>query len=175
MRPGFLLLGLVIQLPVAAKDKTASEWKELSPKDAGYSVLMPGTSVAQTETIRLPSGPTEVSMFVVERKKAETAYLVLFCEFPKSVLKTGTDERRLDYARDRAVAARKGKLVFEKKIKLGIYLGRELHFEVEGKGMVRQRLFAVKDKLFQLLVAGPRGLALGKDANRFLESFKIVP
>ncbi len=172
MRMRAVLLGLLALVLVAARDKDDA-WQDFTSKDGGFEVSMPGKPVEQKDSLRTPSGPLDLVMYVVERKKEETAYIAMFCEFPESVFKSGTDEKRLDYARNRAVASTKGKLVGEKKIKLGDYPGRELQFEVEGKGLVRQRMYAVKDKLYQLLVAGPKEAALGKDADRFLQSFKL--
>jgi hypothetical protein len=171
MRLQLLILALVAPLLLAAKEKEA--WKELAPKDAGFVVSMPGTFVEQKETLKLPSGPLELMIYFVERKKDETAFLVIWCEFPEAVFKGGTAEQRLDYARKRALASSKGKLVKETKIKLDGHPGRELHFEIEGKGLIRQRLYSVKDKLYQLLVSGPREMVMSKDADRFLDSIKL--
>jgi hypothetical protein len=173
MRLRLIALGLLIPLVAAAKDDKDA-WKELAPKDGGFVVMMPGTPVERKEEdLKTPSGPIELHIFEVERKKEETAYVVLYCEIPESALKNSTDEKRLDYAKKRAVAGTKGKLKVEKKLKLGSHPGRELHFEVEGKGLVRLRMYVVKDKLYQLLVAGPKNQVTSKDADKFLESFKL--
>ena len=130
-------------------------------------------SKRRQKPLRFASGSADLNLYVVERKKEETAYIVAYCEFPDAALKGGTDDQRLDYARNRAVASTKGKLLGQKKIKLDTYPGRELRFEVSGKGQVRQRMYAVKDKLCQLIVAGPKELADSKEAEKFLKSFKL--
>jgi hypothetical protein len=175
MRLRLLLLALIVPcLLVAGKDKDKDASKEFAPKDGGFVVSMPGTPLERKEEdLKTPSGPIELHIYEVERKKEETAYLVIFCELPETVFKNSTDEKRLDYARKRAVNTSKGKLKSDKKIKVGDLPGRELQFEVEGKGVVRQRLFVVKDKLIQLLVAGPKEKVLSKDADKFLVSFKL--
>jgi hypothetical protein len=176
MKKRLLILALgacLLSAPLKAREKGSASWKEVANKDGGFVVLMPGTAVSQTESLRTPSGPIDLVMYIVERKKEETVYIAMFCEMPENVFKMGTDEQRLDYARKRAVASTKGKLVSEKKIKLGTYPGRELVFELENKGQVRQRVYAVKDKLYQLLVSGPREQTTSKDADRFLDSFKL--
>jgi hypothetical protein len=176
VKTGRLILALTVPLLlVAAKEKDAAEWKELAPKDGGFSVMMPGAPIEQKESLRLPSGPVDLLIYAVERKRDETAFIAMYCELPEAVFKNGTNEKRLDYARNRAVAATKGKLTGEKKLKLGANPGRELLFEVEGKGQVRQVLYVVKDKLYQLLVAGPKEKTMSKDADRFLQSFKLKP
>ena len=174
MRMPCLVLGLTAASLLGSQDKDAA-WKEYASKEGRFVVLMPGVPVEQKENVKTPSGPIDLTMAVVERKKEETAYLVIFSEFPEAVLKKGTADQRLDYARNRAAASTKGKLTSEIKIRLGDYPGRELHLEVEGKGMVRLRMYAVKDRLYQLLVAGPKERALGKEADRFLTSFQLKP
>jgi hypothetical protein len=177
MRLRLLLPALIIPCMLAAgKDKDKNGWKEFTNKDGGFAVSMPGTPVERKEEdLRTPSGPIELHIFEVESKKDETAYLVIYCELPEAAFKNSTDEKRLDYARKRAVTASKGKLKSEKKIKVGDHAGRDLQFEVEGKGLVWQRLIVVKDKLYQLLVAGPKEKVLSKDADKFLQSFKLKP
>jgi hypothetical protein len=170
------LLALVVGLPfllAAAKDKDGDTWNELAPKDAGFSVSMPGTPIEQKESMRLPSGPVDLLICAVERKQEETAFIVTYCELPEAVVKKSTDEKRLNYARNRALSGSKAKLVSEKKVTLGDHLGRELVFDVEGKGRVRQVIYVVKNHLCQLLVAGPKDRTTSKDADRFLQSFKL--
>jgi hypothetical protein len=173
-----LIVGLALPLVLIAaktkdKEKGTAAWKEFTSKEGGFVVLMPGVPVEDKKALRLPSGPADLNLYVVERKKEETAYIVAYCELPETVLKNGTDENRLDYAQKRAVASTKGKLAGEKKIKLGTYPGRELRFEVEGKGEVRQRIYAAREKVYQLMVAGPKEMTDSKDADKFFQSFKL--
>jgi hypothetical protein len=169
------ILGLAALLQIAAKEKNGEAWKELAPKDAGFVVMMPGTPIEQKESLRLVSGPVELSIHAVERKQEETVFIAMYCELAEAVFKKGTTEQRLDYARNRAVANTRGKLASEKKIKLGAHPGRELVFEVEGKGQVRQVIYVVKNNLYQLLVAGPKEKTTSRDADRFFQSFKLKP
>jgi hypothetical protein len=180
MKVRLLLVGLGVSLLLIAaqkkeKGRAGSGWKTFTSKEGAFEVLMPGVPTEEKKTLQLGSGPTELNLFVVERKKEEAAYIVAYCEFPASALQGASPEERLNYARNRAVSRTRGKLAGEKKIKLGSFPGRELRFETEGKGLVRQRLFAVKDKLYQVMVAGPKETVLSREADKFLESFKLLP
>jgi hypothetical protein len=179
MKVRLLLIGLgVFLLLIAAqkkeKGRAGSGWKKFTSKEGAFEVLMPGIPSEEKKTLQLGSGSTDLNLFVVERKKEEAAYIVAYCEFPESSLQGASPEQRLDYGRNRAVSRSRGKLVVEKKIKLGSYPGRELRFETEGKGLVRQRMFAVKDKLYLVMVAGPKESAVSVEADKFLDSFKLL-
>src|SRR5207244_3119777 len=107
-------------------------------------------------------------------KKGEGSYVLVFADFSEAMLKGGSDEKRLDNARDGAVTSAKGKLKAEKRITLDKHPGRELHIEVEGKTAVRTRFYAVKNRLYQVLAVGTRELVFSKDTDRFLDSFKLT-
>ncbi len=165
---------LLIAAQKKDKGKAGSGWKSFTSKEGAFEVLLPGVPTEEKKTLQLGSGPTDLNLFVVERKQEETAYIVAYCEFPESALQGATPEQRLDSARNLALSRGRTKLVAQKKIKLGTHPGRELRFETEGKGQVRQRMFAVKDKLYQVMVAGPKEAVVSKEATRFLESFKLL-
>jgi hypothetical protein len=172
MKWRLLVLGFATCLQLGAKDKEPG-WRTVHSKEGRFVVLMPDEPLAQGERIRLLGCKTHLITYVVERKEQETAYIVLSCALPEAVLAKGSAERRLDRGRDLAVSRVHGQLVAEKKINLGDYPGRELSFAVEGKGLVRQRVYAVKGRLYQLLVAGPREVTGAKDADRFFQSFQL--
>jgi hypothetical protein len=71
------------------------------------------------------------------------------------------------------VARAKGKLHSDRPIRLDGYPGREFEIEVEGKVRIRTRLYAVKNRLYQLLITGPDEWLRSRDPGRFLESFQL--
>jgi hypothetical protein len=166
-----VLPSLLCFLPAAL---ASAAWQEFRSNERGFVVRLPGPPIEQQERVRLPSGPVSVNLLVVERKQEETAYLVISCKLPAAVLKGRSAEQCLNDARDHAVANTPGKLIREKEIKLGAFSGRELRFQVEGKGRVRQRIFAVKDTVYQLLIAGPKPATRSPDAAKFLASFHLL-
>lgn len=168
MRLGLVGIGLMLVGPWAGG-------KELTPKDAGFSVDMPGDAIETKQALGLPTGgKVEVKIFLVQLK-ADTNYIVSYCDLPAESLQGLTPDARLDRARDDAVAASKGKLVSDKKVKLGTDPGRDVVIELpEDKGFVRDRIYLVKTRLYQLVVTGDKGLVMGADAEKYLDSFKLT-
>ena len=71
------------------------------------------------------------------------------------------------------MASCKGKLKREKSLLLDTNPGRELTIEIEGKGMVVMRLYAVKNRLYQVMAVGPTDLVTSQDAQKFLTSLQL--
>ena len=68
----------------------------------------------------------------------------------------------------------KGKLLSEKNIKLGDTPGRETQIEVAGgKKLFRARVYLADQRMYQVVVFGTKKAATSKEADRFLDSFKL--
>ena len=150
-------------------------WTEFSSADGAFSVLMPGTPTEETQTEDTDLGPIDVHLFTFE--KGEVAYLVGYNVFPAAVVEAATPAVLLDSARDGQVETVKGTLVSETEITLGTYPGRDLEIQVEGSdgtSSLRSRLFMVGDRLYQLVVGGPKGQSTSADTIKFLDSFELV-
>jgi hypothetical protein len=166
---------LVVLLPAVALpwQPAPLEWKELTPKDGSFSVFLPGTPTEHKKTVMSPSGMVEVVLFEVAVPPADGKFVAGYSEFPEASIKPGTEDKRLDNARDGAIASAKGKLVRQKNLLLDKYPGREVVIKIEGKATVLLRLFAVKNRLYQLVVVGNEELLASKEAEKFLKSFKL--
>jgi hypothetical protein len=46
--------------------------------------------------------------------------------------------------------------------------------EVDGKKIFRGRVYLVGQRLYQVVIFGPKELASSKDAEKFLNSFELV-
>ena len=169
-----LSLSLLV-LPLAvAQSPIQAEWKAFSPKDGAFTVLFPGTPTDHKKTITAPGGPLEVLYYELELPGDDGRLLVGYSEFAASSIKAGTEDKRLDNARDGAVNSTKGKLKREKSLLLdNTHPGRELVIEIEGKATVLVRLYAVKNRLYQVVVAGNVERVTSQDAAKFLSSFKL--
>jgi hypothetical protein len=150
-------------------------WTEFSSTDGAFSVLMPGTPTEQTQTQDTDWGPIEVHMFTVEQ--GDVAYLVGYNVFPAAVIQAVSPAQLLDSARDGQVETVKGTLLSEEVITLDANPGRDLEIQVEGEdgtSSLRSRLFLVGDRLYQLVVAGPKGQSTSSNTIKFLDSFELV-
>ena len=169
-----LSLAILVSAIAVARAQDA-EWKPFTSDKGRFTATFPGKPMEQFQSVKLPGGKSvEVVLYVLELKKGEGSLAVGFTDYPAEVFKTGTDDKRLEHARDGAVLSAKGKLRSEKKITLGSAAGRELLIESETRGNVRTRLFAVKNRLYQAMVVGPKKLVDSKEASKFLDSFQIA-
>ncbi len=149
-----------------------TSWQSYSSKEDGFTALFPGTVTKRQQTATGPDGKLEGRGFVCE-VKGGGAYLVSVTEYPDSTA-AGSPERRLTNARNGAVDSVKGKLLHERKIKLGDVPGRELWIESERAGLIHTRIYAAGPRLCQTLVIGPKDFVETKDAARFLDSFRVI-
>jgi hypothetical protein len=149
------------------------DWKTFSPKEGGFTVLMPAIPVEDKQDVMTPSGNVTVTLHFHEVKN-EGSLVVSVSDLPAAAFKAGTDESRLDNAREHAIQGAKGRLKSEKRITSAGFPGRDLMIESDAKGgaAVRTRIFAVKQH--QVIAVGSKTFVSGKDADRFLNSFKLM-
>ena len=78
-------------------------------------------------------------------------------------------------AQEKVQKSMQGKLVRSKEIALEKqYPGREYEFEIPtAAGQYRSRSYLVKGRLYQVIVVGKREFVASKDADRFMDSFKL--
>ncbi len=149
-------------------------WKPFSSPAGHFTVLLPGVPLEQKQSVKTSIGTVELILFILEVKKAQGSYVVGYSELPEPAVQVGTEEKRLDNARDGAVASAKGKLKSEKRIALQGHHGRDLLIEVDGKHVIRTRFYAVKNRLYQVLAVGPADWVAARESSKFLDSFKLT-
>ena len=170
------LWALLVSAATVTAGDTLTEFKW----DAGKcKVLLPGKAQETIQKGTSADGtPVETHMLQVEGGGGRHVYLVAFT--PNPALANASDdvkEKALDGGRDAAVSSTKGKLVAgtDKKIKLdNAHPGREFQVEVPILGIYRAQLYVVGDRLYQLVVAGPKDVALSDNADKFFKSFKLT-
>jgi hypothetical protein len=147
---------------------TEPEWQEVVWRKGDCVALMPGKPTATTQPTK---DKIDVHYMVVEIKPG--AYAMSYSVIP--VLKGANQEtitKFLDGGRDGAVG--KNKLVKEDKITHGTYQGREILVELPASTFTRSQVFIVEDRIYHLLVLGPKDMVSSKDADKFFESFKLL-
>jgi hypothetical protein len=147
------------------------QMREYTSPDGQFKVLFPGKPKEETQ---LGIGGLMKKVSVSRR---DGAYVVTAQE-----VKIAPDaapavlEDRLDGVRNGAVSNIRGKLLREEKITLaGRYPGRDIVAEMpEQVGLLRDRLYLVGDRLYQVMVMGRREWVESPDAQRFLDSFTLT-
>jgi len=72
------------------------------------------------------------------------------------------------------LAATKGKLVRQAKIEQSGFDGREVVTLLPDHKVMRQRMFMVGNRFYQVLYGGPAGSETEADVETFMESFKLL-
>jgi len=159
--------------PAAKEEKPG--WKKFTSREGGFSVLMPGTPVAKREAVPTPLGPIATYFFSLEVQQG-TNLTVSFAEVPQGLLGLeGVDDLLLTMARDAAVKQVDGKLLKDEPVKLNQRIpGREFQIDVGLGSILRMRVFLVQNRVYQIVAAGPKDYATGKDADKFLDSFTLM-
>src|SRR5262245_19463183 len=90
------------QVAASAKQATAG-WQEYKSAQGKYSVLMPGTPTETKRTPNTEAGPLDA--YITYWSDDITAYVVMFSDYPKSVVKNEKPDQVLDNMRDGAVSS----------------------------------------------------------------------
>jgi hypothetical protein len=149
--------------------------KDFASKEGKFSVAFPGKPEESTKEADSAAGKLTFTNYTYS--DGDSALLVMYCDYPADVRKQKGAEKVLDDARDGGVKSAKGKLTDEKKRTIGKDKnpGRELLIQLpDGKLYFRSRIYLVGDRLYQVIVVGPEKYATGKDADAFLDSFKLA-
>ncbi|MCI0459781.1 MAG: hypothetical protein L0Z62_22755 [Gemmataceae bacterium] len=168
----FLLI-LSLAAVAAGQDSPPREWKPFAPPSGRFTVLMPGSPIEQKEKAKTSTGEVEVTLFVLELK-GEGTFAVGYSELPPAAARSGLEQRRLDNARDGVIATSKGRLLSERPLPLKKFPGRELQIQAQDETRIRTRLYAVRNRLYQLMAVGPAAWTESREAIRFLESFRLT-
>lgn len=159
-------------LAASARGDDSSQWKEFVAKEGQFKVSMPGAPKQNKLDTESDFGKGVLYMNVVVAGK--TMYAANYSDFPAEV-KKATLKQVYDSSRDGAVTNMDGKLVSEKDVKLGEHPGREIRIDVaEGKRLFRVRVYLVDQRLYQVVVFGTPEAATSKEADKFLDSFKLT-
>src|SRR5262249_418176 len=135
------------------------------------SVSMPAEPMAKKQSVKTATGVLHVVMHVADGRN-DSNFVVSYCDLPASDVKKDID-KRLDQARDGAVAKVRGKLRSEDVIKLKGHRGREIVIEKDGEVVVKMRIYLVKNRLYQVMVLGNTNVFATKDVSNFLDSFRL--
>jgi hypothetical protein len=144
-------------------------WKAVESKAGRFSAAMPSMPIEKTQTVATATAKLQVTLFIAEGR-TDGSFVVSYTDYAEADLKIGTVEKRLDLARDGAVASAGGKLKSEKAIELSGNLGRELVIEKDAAIVARLRLYFVDRRLYQVMVLGNAPV---KDVSVFFDSFRL--
>jgi hypothetical protein len=156
------------------------DWKEVSSKDGGFSVALPGTPEKDSEALDLPPfGKTQVSSIIGHLKQGQCLFMAQYNAFPRQITKDKDIEGLFDATRDRMLKDEPGlKKVGEQRISWKENPGKEFDYKADsrkGKLVVKQRVYLVNHQRFYVLWGmAADDVASATNVDAFLDSFKLV-
>jgi hypothetical protein len=155
--------------------KTPAGWTDYTSKEGGFTVSMPpGKVVDLNQQANSPAGKMTVYVHSVELPGGAGAFIVMYTDCPPAVMAAGADKIFED-AKGRIAGSGKGtKITNESKIKIEDHPGREWTIDIPGQGLLKDRIFLVKNRLCQLIASGSPDKMPAKDIQAFFDSFRLT-
>jgi serine/threonine protein kinase len=156
--------------------ETFAAWETFSPAGQGFSVRLPGQPRTVTRKQQTMRGEVEQTEHTLSATPFH--YSITYADFPGKLIQKDEVDEALDLARDGAVKAVKGaKLREYTRVELDGHPGRELVIEItdgEKSATLRGRFYLVKQRLYQVLVAGNTADMKRPEVAYFLRSFRLT-
>ncbi len=153
--------------------KPVDHWRAFSPPGGRFSILLPGPAVEQIP--KTTTGFEAKKYTIVSAMSNFSGLSVAYADQPDRSGFQADTNKIFDALREQARVDLRGQLLGEKQITLQGYPGRELRFLIADGHTVLQRIYLVNKRLYSLLIiAGSKGID-SPDAERFMNSFKVLP
>jgi hypothetical protein len=179
MRPSLALALAALLALSACEPSTDSEpapgWQEFMPEGGGFSVLMPGTPVRETQSDTSSFGAIDTIIFELPREGDPLSYRVQYTDMPPAVLGLLRSVQTLLVARQKKLAYDlNATLLGEVEyIFLGEYPGQHFKLKLPDGSLGTYRIFYVDHRLYQLSVRTHADGVGAEQVSRFLDSFKL--
>jgi hypothetical protein len=154
---------------------TPESWKEFSPKDGRFKVLLPDTPAATVQTLESPFGRLDMHTFVMQ---TFAYYVIGYVDFPE---KDGIRDAKTFLRGSQAghLAATKSELLEEKIENRFGFPGRSFKARVPGGYVKHVRLHLIKNRYYIIFIAVPEKAPSAETRKfyeetvaKFLDSFK---
>jgi hypothetical protein len=142
--------------------------------DGHFAATFPAAVSRSNQIIDMDAG--QVILCRTYAAQGAEFFTVIYCDYPEGyVASTGAAAIYKDMAKDAADKA-KGTIRSQGDCKLGDVAGLEVLIDGPNRVSVeRMRLYVVGDRLFQVTFTGRPNSEAGKDAQGFLDSFRLLP
>jgi hypothetical protein len=162
------------ETPVAG-GKFPAGWKEHVSKEGRFAVAFPpGTPQTQTQPLKFPGvGDITLEIIGMERAGDKAQFVVTYNDYPAAAMKEGPEAILNGAKMGMTAVLPKAKVGAERKTSLDGNPGLEFTVTIPGQGDRHTRIFLVKNRMYQLLIAGPKPVD-AKDQKAFLDSFRLL-
>jgi hypothetical protein len=162
---------IAVALVAFAASSRADEPKKFESKDGKFAAQFPG----EVKTYTQKTGGGDLNITAVE--KGKSGFLVMYTDLPGETLKGRTETKILE----------DGENGLAKNFQAKVTKSEESTFKSNGKEYTARRIVAEKgdlyirltlvlagNRLYQVLVVGPKHATTGQDADDFVKSFEIT-
>jgi len=173
MKNILLIFALILSSTVIAQD-----WISYKNTDYNFSVSIPEEPKAMSQEVPTQVGNLTMNMFMVDASTNESSsnlvYMIVHTQYPANPEKVDESDvqKMLDGSVDGAVSNVQGKLVFQNKIELEGYPGRETKIEVQGAYMY-MNMYVKDDVLYAVQTICMAENDENEEIKKFLNSFKL--
>lgn len=145
-------------------------WREYDSPNGGYAAEFPGTPTIKTQGVPTPLGEISTNITVVETR--DWAYSVIHADMP-AIVETAPPKAVLEGAKQ-GIGGKGIKITKSQEMTLFGKPALELFGQDDQNRRMRVRLFLVKNRMYQIIIAaGSDNLLTDADAERFFASFKL--
>ena len=165
---GLLLCGGGVGLVLYSVLGRSPTWKEFSPPNGRFTATFPGTPKLQTKQAM----GQPIQLYILELGwGGQFAYSVAYND-----LSVDAEAMVAKAVLEGAARGLGGNIKSQKDIRLQGHPGKEVVVEMQQDGVtmvLTNRIYVVKNRLYQVLVAGVKGKEPPASFTRFLDSFKL--
>lgn len=164
---------ILLLLTFSFADAQQSIWKEFRSAKGRFSVLLPGAPASNIFFVDTDAGPRQSNTFSYSDTNLNE-YIIAYSEYQESKAEKSSNEKLFDEIRNGIIIAQQGRLLKETPLSLGQYPGREIVVKKPGGTVQIQRFYVVNNYFYQLSVEIKNSDTVSADAERFLNSFKLL-
>ena len=169
-----VLLGAALLLGACGGGGGGGDWQTFDASEGGFRVAMPGKPTKGRDVLTTAAGPLEGVNYVYTTPDQRGAYGIDYVDYPAEVVRRNDPERILEAARDGLVGKLRGRVRDERRVSLEGQPGRAVELALADGRVVRAQLYLVGQRQYQLVVVTPDERTAAKEAQRFLESFRLL-
>lgn len=169
-----VVLSLMAGVAVLAVSTHLLRAEAVNSRDGRFTATFPGAARISSTPVR--SGDVTVRMTVYAFEKGPLNYYVSYSDYPPQTFVRLSQDQAYTNVINATLANVKGRKEREAEVKLGDVTGREVFIDVPAQhATMRERLFLVGNRLYQIVYGGPPGSENAKPALDFLNSFTLLP
>lgn len=163
---------------VATLGVDAQEWVNYKSEELAFIAEFPNQPKYSVQDVETDVGTLDVHMLLYSPDSGDenVVYSIIRTDYPKSQFENATEEYNdsaLGGAVEGAITSVNGELLFDNKIKLNGYPGRNVKIKIDG-GFIYINAYLVENKMFitQIVCLTPNDK--NKSITRFFQSFDLL-